>query len=248
MLPLSPLSHPPQRTAPPSHPALRQPHFFYTPEQRNRARLYRELHYVFSHPGHDKLCRALDLNLIPGVNLTSADYKVYKDIYGQCPQCVQCKQKRKSMKPSSTAPATKIGQVLSLDLQGLPDKTIGGKTQSLTAVDELTGFMSCTGSASKHVPDLLVATIKLIALYRLNGHTVEHIHCDAESALVALKVPCSLMVPPNHCYSVPPQPNMPSAWNGIFRRTITDVLLSWQASRSSSLQTCICISEYIVLT
>ena len=151
----------PLRTAPPDHPALRQPHFFYTPEQRNRARLYRELHYVFSHPGHDKLCKALDCNLIPGVNLTSADYKVYRDIYGQCPQCVQCKQKKKSMKPSTAAPATKIGQVLPLDLQGLPEKTIGGNTQSLTAVDELTGFMSCTGSFGKSALDLLVATIKL---------------------------------------------------------------------------------------
>ena len=99
------------------------------------------------------------------------------------------------MKPSDSAPATKVGQVLSIDLKLLSEPSHGGNTQMLTAVDELTGYTCVIGSKTKSAESIMAAIKKMVATFRVYGHSVEHIHCDAESTLVACKTHCALMTP-----------------------------------------------------
>ena len=93
-----------------SHPVLSAPRFVYTPEQRDRARQYQALHFLFGHPNDKKLCLALDNNLIPGVCLSSADYQAFHDLFGPCPQCAMAKLRKESMLPSPDPPATRVGR------------------------------------------------------------------------------------------------------------------------------------------
>ena len=184
------------KPVPISHPALKAPRFHYTPEQRERARRYRELHYLFGHPGHNKLCAALDNNLIPGCSLSSADYKAFHDIYGQCAQCIIAKQRRKSMIASDSPPATKIGQVLSIDVNELAVKGYGDMTVQLMAVDEVTGYVTVSVAKSQSKEHLLQALNLIVGDYNLSGHTVCHIHADAQSSLKAMRPALALQQPP----------------------------------------------------
>ena len=91
------------------------------------------------------------------------------------------------MPPSTTPPATSIGQTLSVDIHKLSIPTPGGYTHELTAVDEKSGRIDVVASKSKKPTDIYAALWQVLQLYNQSRFVVRHIHVDAEYCFPPLK-------------------------------------------------------------
>ena len=112
----------------------------FSKEQQRRALEYREMHRALAHPSDEYMINAFNSGVIIGTRLTATDVRNAKDIYGPCLACLQGKAIRPSYKASNNPPATKVGDVVHVDIIELSKTSLGGSTHILFSVDE---FSAC---------------------------------------------------------------------------------------------------------
>ena len=159
----------------------------YTPEQRSRAFKAWNLCRLLGHPGFDAIAKDLDNGAHPDCDLTSTDVKNAVLLYGKCTACIEGKMNNPPTPPSTTPPATEIGEHLHGDI--IPFKTVcvGGYTCALETVDEKCGYVCFIKMANKSTPSLCEALDKIIAFYNQHGYTIKKITTDGENNLKATK-------------------------------------------------------------
>ena len=156
-------------------------------EELIRAQLAEDLHCYLDHPSDGVLSQALNQNSFSGLNVTSTDVATNRRLRGPCPICIEAKLKQKPMPPSTTPPATSIGQTLSVDIHKLSSNTPGGYTHELTVVDEKSGRIDVVACKSKKPTGIYAAIWQALQLYNQSRFVVRHIHVDAEYCFPPLK-------------------------------------------------------------
>ena len=155
-------------------------------EQRDRCERAEKLH-LRSHLSDDILCESLINGGYAFANITPADVRLNRALRGVCPNCVEGKMKKKSMPPSDTAPADRVGALLCFDLESLIVKSKGGNIVSIRSVDEFSGDVQISPSPSKSAVDLFKAIMHLVyTRYNAYGHKVSHMVADSEPCLLPL--------------------------------------------------------------
>ena len=111
-----------------------------------------------------------------------SDASLSDDLRKECPHTAAGKH-RSAPHPSSTSPpCTRPGEVISFDIQLLPDTAPGGFTHAITFADEHSGRVDVVGARSKSTTDILAASkAYLDAVYKVNKHTVSVLHGDDEA-------------------------------------------------------------------
>jgi hypothetical protein len=156
-------------------------------EERSRAQDAWKLCALLGHPGQQKLIRDLENNCFPGTHLTGRDVSNALQLFGPCPACIEAKMRPPPEPTSLSPPAQSVGECLHGDILPLKNRSLGGHTCALAAVDEKTGFISFIPLPSKHTTVLLDAFKQIIAFYRGHGHVVKKIVTDAEANLKAME-------------------------------------------------------------
>ena len=159
-------------------------------EQRSRADAAEELHIDLCHPSDRSLCANLSTGKFPFSSLTCADVTLNRQLRGPCPHCAAGKHRNPPHPPSTTAPATSVGAVLSFDPQLLPEASPGLHTHELILVDEFTGHLSVVGASSKSTPAMFKALQHIITTtYNSHQHRVLTLHGDCEKINTSLASP-----------------------------------------------------------
>ena len=159
-------------------------------EQRARADAAEELHNDLCHPSDRSLATNLSTGKLPYSVLTSADISLNRHLRGPCPHCAAGKHHNPPHTPSTSPPATSIGEVLSFDPQLLPEISPGQHTHEIILVDEFSGHLSIVGSTSKSTPAIFKALHNHIATtFNSNQHRVQTLHGDCEKINISLASP-----------------------------------------------------------
>ena len=164
-------------------------HVHYNKEQRDRANQVFELQRLLHYLSDDSLAADLTSGKIPHPynHLTAGDVKVNRAIPNSCPHTEAGKHRHHPMPSSLTAPATRVGQKLSFDLEPLPLQH-DGYTVEIKMVDEYSGHLSVLGAKSKRAQDLLLAITHQIKIdYTAYGHKVSTLHGDDEIVNASLR-------------------------------------------------------------
>ena len=154
-------------------------------EQRNRCDLVQDLIVALGFPSDASLSDDLRYGKItykPYNTLTPHDVELNRRLRKECPHAAAGKH-RSAPHPSSTSPpCTQPGEVISFDIQLLPDTAPGGFTHAITFADEHSGRVDVVGARSKSTAVVLAASIAYLeAVYKANGHTVSVLHGDDEA-------------------------------------------------------------------
>lgn len=164
-------------------------------EQRPRADAAEELHYDLCHPSYRSLANNLSTGKLPYSVLSSADITLNRQLRGPCPHCAAGKHHNPTHPPSTSPPATSIGEVLSFDLQLLPEISPGQHTHEIILVDEFSGHLSVIGTTSKSTPAMFKALHHHIATtYNSHQHRVQTLHGDCENINISLASPLGSIV------------------------------------------------------
>ena len=188
------LAHPTQYYTPPgpaSYLLTSVPHTIphITAEQRRRADQAEALHHALGHPSDDTLSLCISTGKIP-TPLVTSDIQLNRSLRGHCVHCAAGKYRAPPHSPSTSAPATTIGQTLSFDPQQLPDPSPGGFTHEVIIVDENSGYLSVVGSFSKSTAHIFKAIHSVITTtYNAHSHKVASMHSDSEQVNNSLSVP-----------------------------------------------------------
>ena len=159
-------------------------------EQRSRADAAEDLHIELCHPSDRSLCVNLSTGKLPFSTLTCSDVTLNRQLRGPCPHCTAGKHRSPSHPPSTSAPATSLGAVLSFDPQLLPEPSPGLHTHEIIMVDEFTGHLSVVGASSKSTPAVFKALHHIIATtYNAHHHRVHTLHGDCEKINTSLAAP-----------------------------------------------------------
>ena len=159
-------------------------------EQRSRADAAEDLHIELCHPSDRSLCINLSTGKLPFSTLTCSDVTLNRQLRGPCPHCTAGKHRSPPHPPSTSAPATSIGAVLSFDPQLLPEPSPGLHTHKIIIVDEFTGHLSIVGATSKSTPAVFKALQHIIATtYNAHHHRVHTLHGDCEKINTSLAAP-----------------------------------------------------------
>ena len=159
-------------------------------EQQSRADAAEELHNDLCHPSDRSLCVNLTTGKLSFSTLTCSDVTLNRHLRGPCPHCAAGKHRNPPHPPSTTAPATSIGAVLSFDPQLLPEPSPGLHTHEIILVDEFSGHLSVVGASSKSTPAIFKALQHVIAsTYNSHQHRVYTLHGDCEKINTSLAAP-----------------------------------------------------------
>lgn len=159
-------------------------------EQRSRADAAEDLHIDLCHPSDRSLCANLSTGKLPFSTLTCSDVTLNRQLRGPCPHCAAGKHRNPPHPPSSSAPATSVGAVLSFDPLLLPEPSPGLHTHEIILVDESTGHLSVVGASSKSTPAIFKALQHVIAsTYNSHRHRVHTLHGDCEKINTSLAAP-----------------------------------------------------------
>ena len=157
----------------------------FTSEQRRRAEQVRLLHNTHAHLSDKTLINALTFGTITGTSLTAKDVITAREILGPCTSCIAGKTTKPSYKPSENEPATKVGDVVHVDIYILFDATIGGYVYYVISVDEYSGYLNLIPLKSKSSEHLCMAFEALLAAYKRFNYVIKSIQCDHESSIIA---------------------------------------------------------------
>ena len=159
-------------------------------EQRARADAAEQLHIDLCHPSDRSLCSNLSTGKLPFTTLTCTDITLNRQLRGPCPHCAAGKHTNPPHPPSTSPPATSIGEVISIDPQLLPEPSPGQHTHEIILVDEFTGHLSVVGATSKSTPAVFKALQHIISTtFNANQHRVGTIHGDCEKINISLAGP-----------------------------------------------------------
>ena len=130
--------------------------------------------------------------------LVASIIQLNRYLRGHCVHCAAGKYRAPPHPPSTSAPATTIGQMLSFDPQQLPDPSLGGFTHEVIVVDENSGYLSVVGSFSKSTAYIFEAIQSVMTtMYNAHSHKVASmltlhkvasIHSDSEQVNKSLSV------------------------------------------------------------
>jgi len=153
----------------------------FTPEERSRAKEAFDLCRKFGHPNDVYIMNSLDNGCYNHFHLTSQDLRNARVLYGPCLACAEGKIKDHSTPSfSNTQPAEHIGNHLHCDLIPLSEKSIGGNTCILFAVDEKSSYVTGVSIPSKSKLALIDGFKTIIATFNAHGHKVIKITTDDE--------------------------------------------------------------------
>jgi hypothetical protein len=155
-------------------------------EQRVRCDRAEMVHYL-THASDDSLCQALDVGGYSWARITAADVRLNRRLRGPCISCTKGKFHRKSMPPSETPPATRVGELISFDTQSLLVKSSGGNLCYIDSIDEHSGDVQVTPVKTLKSVDLFNALMSLVHWrYNAHGHRVTHLMSDSLPALISV--------------------------------------------------------------
>ena len=160
----------------------------YTKEQYIIAKEVRHLHLMLHHPSDSKLSNALKYGAIAGSRLTQTDIQLSNDILGPCVDCMIGKSTKPHYTQSKSIPASKVGEVLHVDLYPLSSTSIGGSKFLLVSVCEYSSYLSIIPLSSKSGSAIIHAFKQLISKYNAYGHKVTAIQCDSENNLLSTDI------------------------------------------------------------
>jgi len=153
-------------------------------EQRDRCDRAEKVHQL-SHISDDLVCESLSNGGYRWANITPADVRLNRTLRGRCPQCAEAKHHAKPMPPSLTAPATCVGECISIDIHTLRVKSKGGNTVSIHSLDEYSGDHQITPAVSMRSVSIFDAIMYLVhRRYNAFGHAVRHIVADSDPVLL----------------------------------------------------------------
>jgi len=154
-------------------------------EQRGRCDRAEALHQgVAGHASDDVLAEALHTGRFRWADVTAADVRLNRRLRGLCPQCAEGKLHAKAMLPSTTEPASAVGETICFDIQLNKVKSPGGNLARLRSVDEFSGDVQSTPIASKDAASLVAGLLRLVhQRYNAYGHRVIRMVADSEPAL-----------------------------------------------------------------
>ena len=159
-------------------------------EQPPRADAAEALHTDLCHPSDRSLCVNLSTGKLLFRTLTCSNVTLNRLFRGPYPHCAAGKYRNPPHPPSTTAPATSIGAVLSFDPQLLPEPSPGLHTYEIILVDEFIGHISVVGASSKFTPVILKALQHVIAsTYKTHKHRVHTLHSDCEKINTSVAAP-----------------------------------------------------------
>jgi hypothetical protein len=104
-----------------------------------------------------------------------------------CPQCVEGKINAPPAVPSTSPPASKIGEKLFGDFIYFDSAAIGGYIGAVFLVDEKSSFVSISGIKAKNSHAVLAALVEVCHLYNSYGHKIEQIIFDDERIFTSMK-------------------------------------------------------------
>jgi hypothetical protein len=139
-------------------------------------------------PSDDSLCADLAGGKNSYSGLTCADVKLRTVLQGPCPHFHAGRYKQPPATPSDSAPATAVGQCVSIDLNILPALAPGGFTQELFVVDEHSGRCHAVGLKSKATDEIYDGLLNRLIRkhYNAYGHRIATIFSDPEKSLASL--------------------------------------------------------------
>ena len=161
----------------------------FTAEERDRATRAREVHNKQGHPSSDVLIKALDNGVYEGMGgLTGRDVRNADMIFGTCEVCAEAKMTAPTEPTSDTAPASRVGQVLYIDLLALTKEkkdSLGGYRQWLVGRDEKSSMPFQIGMQNKTQKSICDGIDVIVAFFNQYGHRVDEIVFDNEITFVA---------------------------------------------------------------
>jgi len=152
----------------------------YSAEERDRAKRAFDLCSLMGHPSDQALINTFDNGSFTHLDLTSEDFRNARALFGPCLACLEGKIKAPSSKPSTTPPASAIGEHLHVDLLPLTTVSLGGNSYLLIAVDEKTGYITTAPLKSKNSKSIYDGLLNIIHFFNSHGHKVRRITSDDE--------------------------------------------------------------------
>ena len=159
-------------------------------EERRRAAEAYDLCAKLRHPGDQAVIAALDGGCFGSIHLTAQDFRNARRIFGACLACAEGKMRAPSAPVSQSEPARAVGEHLHIDILPFSDKSLGGNTCLLFAVDEKSSYYAGIPMSSKSSKNVLEALLAILAEFNAHGHKVIRITMDDERVLATLKIPC----------------------------------------------------------
>ena len=115
--------------------------------------------------------------------LTGRDVRNADMIFGTCEVCAEAKMTAPTEPTSDTAPASRVGQVLYIDLLALTKEkkdSLGGYRQWLVGRDEKSSMPFQIGMKNKTQKSICEGIDVIVAFFNQYGHRVDEIVFDNE--------------------------------------------------------------------
>lgn len=168
----------------------------FTREQLERIEEVNLLHIACGHPSYKVLMNSLTYATTVGLHLTPQDVVNWSKHYASCPGCLAGKTVKPSYVGSLNEPPSAIAELIHVDIYPLPreddELSYGGIEYLVVAVDDYSGYLHAVNLKSKHTEDLVDALNSIVGHFAQFGHTVQEIHADSESGLIAAKTAMNL--------------------------------------------------------
>ena len=153
---------------------------------KERARQVRKMHSCLNHPGDKAFGDGLDNGCYPNTKLTSHDLKNAQVLLGECNACVEAKMVAAPEPESTSYHDDIVGSNWYSDLVPLPEKTVGGNTYMLVAIEGTVGYMIVSMLKHKSHEGVLEAALKIIAIINSYGHKLKTWVFDDEVVFISI--------------------------------------------------------------
>jgi hypothetical protein len=154
-------------------------------DEVRRAKQVIKLHTDSGHPSNKYLKLALKNGVILGSCLTERDVDLCERIFGKCIHCIAGKSTIPSQGVSNSPPATKVGEIVHVDILAFPSLTLAKNKYFVFALDEFSGFLTMIPLQSKDLHDLNKGLEQLINEFKTFSHIIKKIVSDSESVLIS---------------------------------------------------------------
>jgi len=149
-------------------------------EEIGRAKRARMMHRS-QHISYKNLQVGMDNGCyLDNMGLCGQDMKNAEMMWGRCRACIKGGMKAPKAKTSETAPASKVGERLAMDLHPMTHTSLGGAKWILYAVDEKSGYMMMCGMKDKSVESVRSGIRSIVSEVKSFGHQVKQILFDNE--------------------------------------------------------------------
>jgi hypothetical protein len=145
-----------------------------------------DLHESVGHPCDAVLGAALDAGCYAGTDLTSADLRVARLVYGPCDACTEGKMTAPREPTSTSFRDSGVAHTVYWDVLPLLTTTIGGNTHAMVGCESATGYVMTVMQKGKERDACLKSVKKGIAEMNQYGHRVRCMVFDDEAVLKSM--------------------------------------------------------------